>query len=99
MIGSNAWYIPCGIYSEATVTFLAKISMHRRSRVLSLPKGCRFEVREVKPTQLGERVTLEPSDAATHMPWAAIDAIGNSMFISDGRDQPAMPESRVVFEP
>jgi len=81
------------------VVFLAKVFMHGRSQALRLPKECRFEGREVKVTKIGERVILEPVLAARHMPWAAIDAIGDSIFMPDGRDQPAMPDSRAVFEP
>ena len=81
------------------MTFLAKVFMHGRSQALRLPKECRFEGREVKVTKVGVRVILEPLDAASHMPWAAIDAIGDSIFMPDGRDKPAMPESRAVFEP
>jgi len=81
------------------VVFLAKVFMHGRSQALRLPKECRFEGREVKVTKIGERVILEPVHAARHMPWAVIDAIGDSIFMPDGRDQPAMPDSRAVFEP
>lgn len=81
------------------MTFLAKVFMHGRSQAVRLPKECRFEGREVKVTKIGERVILEPIAAIKLMPWATIDAIGDRSFMSEGRDQPNMPESRVVFEP
>ena len=81
------------------MVFLAKVFMHGRSQAIRLPKECRFEGREVKVTKIGERVILEPDHAKSHMPWAAIDAIDDSIFMPDGRDQPVMPDSRAVFEP
>ncbi|NDB69355.1 MAG: AbrB/MazE/SpoVT family DNA-binding domain-containing protein [Methylocystaceae bacterium] len=81
------------------MTFLAKVFMHGRSQAVRLPKACRFEGREIKVTKIGERVILEPIAATKLMPWATIDAIGDRSFMGEGRDQPNMPESRVVFEP
>jgi hypothetical protein len=31
--------------------------------------------------------------------WARIDATGDTPFMPEGREQPAMPEDRMVFEP
>jgi antitoxin VapB len=84
---------------EAVVTFLAKVFMHGRSQAVRLPKECRFEGGEVKVTKVGKRVILEPIADVKPMPWDVIDAIGDRSFMGQGRDQPSMPESRVVFDP
>ena len=81
------------------MTFLAKVFMHGRSQAVRLPKECRFEGGEVKVTKVGERVILEPIADVKFMPWDVIDAIGDRSFMGQGRDQPNMPESRVVFDP
>lgn len=92
-------YIPTGMQLEVVVTFLAKVFMHGRSQAVRLPKECRFEGGEVKVTKVGKRVILEPIADVKPMPWDVIDAIGDSSFMGQGRDQPSMPESRVVFDP
>jgi antitoxin VapB len=92
-------YISISMQLEAVVTFLAKVFMHGRSQAVRLPKECRFEGGEVKVTKVGERVILEPIADVKRMPWDVIDAIGDRSFMGQGRDQPNMPESRVVFDP
>jgi antitoxin VapB len=32
------------------------------------------------------------------MPWDQIDRLGDTPFMPEGRDQPAMPADRVVFD-
>jgi antitoxin VapB len=76
----------------------AKLFMHGRSQAVRLPKECRFPGAEVKITKVGNRVILEPIEAATEpMPWAAIDALGDKPFMPEGREQPKAPPDRDVF--
>jgi len=77
----------------------AKLFMHGRSQAVRLPKECRFVGVEVKVIKVGDRVILEPIEAAAGpMPWAAIDALGDKPFMPEGREQPPMPADRIVFE-
>jgi antitoxin VapB len=76
----------------------AKIFTHGRSQAVRLPKQFRFEGSEVRVTKVGSRVILEPMPASGEMPWAEIDALGDAPFMPQGREQPAMPEDRIVFD-
>jgi antitoxin VapB len=76
----------------------AKVFMHGRSQAVRLPRKFRFAGKEVRVTKVGDRVILEPLDAAAGVPWALIDATGDAPFMPEGREQPAMPDDRVVFE-
>lgn len=76
----------------------AKVFKHGRSQAVRLPKEFRFEGSEVRVTKVGDRVILEPLDPSPAMPWAIIDATGDSPFMPEGRDQPALPKDRAVFE-
>lgn len=75
----------------------AKLFMHGRSQAVRLPKEFRFEGTEVRVTKVGDKVILEPMDAVA-MPWTLIDQTGDSPFMPEGREQPAMPADRVVFD-
>lgn len=81
------------------MTATAKLFTHGRSQAVRLPKEFRFEGREVRVTKVGDRVILEPITPAESMPWAAIDQLGDSPFMPEGREQPEPPADRVVFEP
>jgi antitoxin VapB len=76
----------------------AKVFKHGRSQAVRLPKEFRFEGSEVRVTKVGDRVILEPLESSAAMPWAIIDGTGDSPFMPEGRDQPAVPKDRVVFE-
>lgn len=76
---------------------VAKLFTHGRSQAVRLPKECRFEGTEVRVTRVGDKVILEPM-GSEDMPWALLDATGDSPFMPDGRDQPEMPADRKVFE-
>ena len=76
----------------------AKLFKHGRSQAVRLPKAFRFEGAEVRITQVGDRVILEPADSDRAMPWSLIDATGDTPFMAEGRDQPSMPDDRIVFE-
>ncbi|MCI0601108.1 MAG: AbrB/MazE/SpoVT family DNA-binding domain-containing protein [Beijerinckiaceae bacterium] len=81
------------------MTATAKLFKHGRSQAVRLPKECRFSGAEVRVIKAGERVILEPIEAAGGpMPWAEIDAIGDRPFMPQGREQPEMPADRIVFE-
>jgi len=76
----------------------AKLFTHGRSQAVRLPKECRFEGEEVRVTKVGDKVILEPLESRA-MPWALIDETGDKPFMPEGREQPAVPVDRVVFEP
>ena len=76
----------------------AKVFKHGRSQAVRLPKEFRFEGSEVWVTKVGDRVILEPLESSGTMPWAIIDGTGDSPFMPEGRDQPALPKDRAVFE-
>ena len=65
---------------------------------MRLPKEFRFEGKEVRVSRVGSRVILEPLDAEDAMPWAEIDRLGDRPFMPEGREQPAMPADRSLFE-
>ena len=80
------------------MTATAKLFTHGRSQAVSLPKEFRFEGREVRVTKVGNRVILEPMEPDESMPWTAIDQLGDSPFMPEGREQPEAPPYRAVFE-
>jgi len=75
----------------------AKLFTHGRSQAVRLPKEFRFKGKEVRVSRVGNRVILEPLDDDT-MPWAAIDKLGDTPFMPEGRDQPSMPADRAMFD-
>lgn len=78
----------------------AKLFKHGRSQAVRLPKECRFPGAEVRVIKVGDRVILEPVEAAAGpMPWPAIDSLGDRPFMPQGREQPGMPADKPVFEP
>jgi antitoxin VapB len=82
------------------VSATAKLFRHGRSQAVRLPKDYRLEGAEVHVAKVGDRVILQPL-ATRHDPgafWAAVDAAGDVDFMLEGREQPAMPTDRVVFE-
>ena len=97
------WYLSIGIHQflfteEARVRAIAKLFTHGRSQAVRLPKEFRFEGTEIRVIKVGERVILEPIGGPSTMPWDQIDALGDMPFMPEGREQPAMPVDRVVFE-
>lgn len=71
---------------------------HGRSQAVRLPKEFRFEGKEVRVSRVGNRVILEPLDSEEAMPWAELDKLGDRPFMPEGREQPAMPADRTVFD-
>ena len=76
----------------------AKLFTHGRSQAVRLPKEFRFEGKEVRVTRVGNRVILEPLVSEDAMPWAELDRLGDRPFMPEGREQPAMPADRTVFD-
>jgi len=76
----------------------AKLFTHGRSQAVRLPKEFRFEGKEVRVSRVGNRVILEPLGAEDVMPWAELDKLGDRPFMPEGREQPAMPAHRAVFD-
>jgi antitoxin VapB len=74
----------------------AKIFMHGRSQAVRLPKEFRLPGKEVRVTQVGEAVLLEPIDETKPFDaeafWAKIDALGARDFpaIDDGDLRPGL---------
>ena len=76
--------------------------MHGGGQAVRLPKEFRFPSKEVKVIKVGDTVILEPIEAKPFDAkafWAAIDALGDKPFMTQGREQPETPPDRVVFEP
>lgn len=80
------------------MTATAKLFTHGRSQAVRLPKEFRFEGKEVRVSRVGNRVILEPLGSEDAMPWAELDKLGDRPFMLEGRDQPAIPADRVVFD-
>ena len=76
----------------------AKLFTHGRSQAVRLPKEFRFEGKEVRVSRVGNRVILEPLDSEDAMPWAELDRLGDRPFMPEGREQPALPADRTVFD-
>ena len=77
---------------------IAKLFAHGRSQAVRLPKEFRFEGKEVRVSRVGNRVILEPLGSEDAMPWAELDKLGDRPFMPEGREQPAMPADRTVFD-
>ena len=54
--------------------------------------------RKSRISRIGDRVILEPIGELRPMPWDQIDRLGDTSFMSKGRDQLAMPADRVVLD-
>lgn len=76
----------------------AKLFVHGRSQAVRLPKECRFEGKEVRVTKVGNKVILEPLTTPGEVPWDLIDGLSDIPFMPEGRDQPAMPPDKDIFE-
>jgi antitoxin VapB len=93
------WYLPIDIHQRISVmSAIAKVFKHGRSQAVRLPKECRLAGKEVRVTKVGNRLILEPLADDGAMPWALIDQLGDTPFVPEGREQPAIPDDREVFE-
>ena len=54
--------------------------------------------KEVCVSGVRGRLILEPLNDSDSMPWATIDTLEDEPFMPEGREQPSMPEDRVVFD-
>ena len=84
------------------MTATAKVFMHGRSQAVRLPKEFRFEGKEVRVSRQGNKVILEPLEAAQDFDpvafWAKIDALGPFDFPDDIDDglRPDLDEAPTV---
>ena len=78
----------------------AKIFQHGRSQAVRLPKEFRLPGTEVRVRRVGRGVLLEPLDAPFDAKawFAAIDQYLDDPFMPEGRQQPAMPPPRKIFD-
>ena len=76
----------------------AKLFTHGRSQAVRLPKEFRFEGKEVRVSRVGNRVILQPLGSEDAMLWVELDRLGDRPFMPEGREQPAMPADRTVFD-
>ena len=53
---------------------------------------------EERVANVGNRVILEPMEPDKSMPWTAIDQLGDSPFMPEGREQPDMPKDRAALQ-
>ncbi len=77
---------------------IAKLFIHGRNQAVRLPEEFRFGGKEFRISRIGDRVILEPVGELRPMPWDQIDRLGDMPFMPEGREQPAMPADRVVFD-
>ncbi|SFJ83362.1 antitoxin VapB [Bosea sp. OK403] len=80
----------------------AKLFIHGRSQAVCLPKGFRFEGKEVRVSKVGDKVILEPMEKPPidlDRFWAELDAMGAKGFLPEGlpEDAPVDPDPRVFF--
>lgn len=78
----------------------AKLFKHGRSQAVRLPKEFRMPGSEVRVRRIGRGVLLEPLDEPFDVKawFAKIDEYLDEPFMSDGRQQPAMPPPRKIFD-
>ena len=76
---------------------IAKIFMHGRSQAVRLPKAFRMDGKEVRVRRDGRRLILEPIISDVDEWFESLDAYAEP-FMEKGRDQPAMPADREMFE-
>jgi antitoxin VapB len=83
-----------------STTGIAKIFKHGRSQAVRLPKEFRMPGTEVRVRRVGRGVLLEPLEAQfdTKAWFAKLDEYLDEPFMDEGRQQPAMPPSRSIFD-
>jgi len=81
-------------------TGTAKLFKHGRSQAVRLPKEFRMPGTEVRVRRIGRSVLLEPIDVPFDIKawFAKIDEYLHEPFMDDGRQQPAMPPPRKIFD-
>jgi antitoxin VapB len=78
----------------------AKLFKHGRSQAVRLPKEFRMPGTEVRVRRIGRGVLLEPIDNSFDVrAWfSKLDEYLDEPFMPDGRQQPAMPPGRRLFD-
>ena len=76
----------------------AKIFMHGRSQAVRLPKAFRLPGKEVRVRRIGKAVLLEPIETDVDAWLASIDELRDVPFMSEGREQPPMPEDDIDWD-
>jgi len=76
----------------------AKLFKHGRSQVLRLPKEFRLPGKEVRVSRVGKGVLLEPIEMDIDAWFAKLDDYRDIPFMPEGRQQPAMPPPRKIFD-
>src|SRR6202035_824800 len=91
--------INCGVAAMPD-TGTAKLFKHGRSQAVRLPKEFRMPGSEVRVRRIGRAVLLEPIEAEFDVDawFAKIDEYLDEPFMADGRQQPAMPPERKLFD-
>lgn len=76
----------------------AKIFQHGRSQAVRLPKEFRLPGKEVRVRRFGNGVLLEPMDFDVDAWLSKLDKYRHIPFMEDGREQPATPPQRKIFD-
>ena len=79
-------------------TGIARLFKHGRSQAVRLPLAFRLPGDRVRVRRLGSGILLEPIVTDLDDWFAAMDRSADAPFLEEGRDQPPMPEPKVVFE-
>jgi antitoxin VapB len=79
---------------------IAKLFKHGRSQAVRLPKEFRMPGNEVRVRRIGRGVLLEPLDDPFDVKawFDKLDDYLDEPFMPTGREQPAMPPERKIFE-
>jgi antitoxin VapB len=76
----------------------AKLFKHGRSQAVRLPKEFRLPGSEVRVRRVGRGVLLEPIESDVAAWLAKLDEYRDEPFMPEGRQQPAMPPPRKIFD-
>ncbi len=78
----------------------ARLFVNGRSQAVRLPKKFRLPGTEVRVRRIGRGVLLEPVEAPfdAKVWFNALDQYLDEPFMPEGRQQPAMPRPRKIFD-
>ena len=76
----------------------ARLFRHGRSQAVRLPKEFRLPGEAVRVTRVGNGVLLEPIETDVEAWFASLDRFSEVPFMSEGREQPAMPTDKIDIE-
>jgi antitoxin VapB len=76
----------------------ARIFMHGRSQAVRLPQAFRLPGDRVRVRRVGSGVLLEPIITDIDAWFAEMDRFSDAPFMEEGRNQPAMPAGKGVFD-